>query len=429
MFLIACDKSKNKKFPQAQDIILPSGQDTPGTGQGGPQIPSLKTGLYAVLSTTNENYSTNALSVLDIDSQRLVNGLNPNSNDVSFQCHGSDIYEIGRYNSNYITKYSVDNPEQAKYQFSLVGADTGENPNPMKIVPVSKQKAYIIFLDTDVIWVVNPSAERQEDFYIKSISLKQYANDKMRPNANGPAQLGANLALAHDGKLYVSLARFNRVDEKDGCRSLAQFDSYIVVIDTNTDEEVETGQGKNGLKGIALKIRNPQKMRVLQDRLVVAASAELCPNINNKMGGLEAIAIEDYSNRQVILPRLSLLDFAASMQGRVYVLENIDIMNSETKNWVLEPSTASIGPSRVQDNNQDFFEIKALETAPNGEIWMLDANVSFPGIYRINPVEDSVVGLPFDTNLRPMGIQFCQKDGYEMPDLETMEKIQDNLAR
>jgi hypothetical protein len=332
---------------------------------------------------------------------------------VSYSCHQSHIYQLGRYNSNYITKFSVDNPQKAIYQYSLKGKDLGDNPNPMQIIHLNDKKAYILFLNADVIWVVNPSAEKEEDFYLKSISLKDYVNDKMLPNKDQPGQVGANQGVLHKGKLYVSLGRFNRVGNKDGCYALNESESYVAVIDTNTDEEIDTGVGKDGMKGIPLQTRNPQRIRLAGDNLIVASSAELCANYNSGLGGIESINLNNHEESRVLIPVNSYLDFAFSFEGQVYALKNLDISKGSTELQIVDMDNNNLDKSRIQQDGVSFSEIRSLETAPNGEIWALDANKTFPGIHRIDASSDSKIGIPFETKLRPLNLQFCQKKSLE----------------
>jgi len=207
----------------------------------------------AVVSTVSQDWSAGAHSVIDVDPvggpRQFENTLLPTISDITVTAYKNYFYRIERFQRNNITKFNIAAPDQPVWQFSTL--DSGEvESNPYDLIFVNDEKAYLLRYDAATAWIVNPSAADQQAFKIGELDLSAYT-------AAGAAAPRMNSAVIADGKLFVALQRLDAFWTPSS-------PAYVAVFDVQTDEEIDTGRGDNGLAGIALPIRNTGAIQYLE---------------------------------------------------------------------------------------------------------------------------------------------------------------------
>lgn len=210
----------------------------------------------AVVSTAAADYSSGAHSVISMGPaggpRTVQNNLLPTSvSDVTVAAYGDFFYRIERFQADNITKFHVDAPDLPIWQFSTMDGMDGVSSNPYDLIFVSNEKAYLLLYGKTTMWIVNPSATTQEGFKIGEVDLSAYADSDGIPEMNS--------AVIANGKLFVSM---QRRDRDNGWAP--SNDSYVAVVDTMTDSEINTGiPNDEGLQGIKLPVRSPGAIQYL----------------------------------------------------------------------------------------------------------------------------------------------------------------------
>ena len=202
--------------------------------------------LLAVTATRANDFTAGRTDIISLDTDTVSGSFAATGSDIQVNTDGESVYQIGRFSLDNITKYSVDDTASPIYQYSVVDQDAveGEGANPYTIAFVNETKAYVIRYGSPRIWIINPSAQSEEEFKTGELNIGVYDSD-ITPEANS--------AVLVDGKLFVMMERLDQpagfVVDKVG---------YVAVFDTATDEEIDTGMGTaDGLNGIPLGVENP----------------------------------------------------------------------------------------------------------------------------------------------------------------------------
>ena len=212
----------------------------------------------AVVATVDSAWTAGTLSIIDVDksegSRTVSNQVNPILNtDVAVAAYGDYFYRMERMDYNNVTKFDVKDPKTIIYQYSCQGDDSAP-ANPHDLVFLSDEKAYLLRYGSTKAWIVNPSATTRETFKIGEIDFSSYADGDNIPEMN--------TGVIVDGKLYVTL---QRIDFSGGWGNYIYHTSYVAVIDTDTDTEIDTGKGTDNMKGIPVGITNSGTIDYLEE--------------------------------------------------------------------------------------------------------------------------------------------------------------------
>jgi PKD repeat protein len=206
----------------------------------------------AVVATAAADWSSGAHSIISVDPvggpRSVQNNLVPTISDITVKAYGRNFYRFERFGANNVAKFDVGAPETVIWQFSTEGNDT--NSNPYDLVFVSSEKAYLLRYGAQAAWIVDPSATVEAEFKTGELNLSAY------DPGDGSPDMAAGVIV--DGKLFIILQRF------DGWCPSAGVPAYVAVFDTGTDQEIDTGQGAGGLKGIPLPINDPLNIQYLE---------------------------------------------------------------------------------------------------------------------------------------------------------------------
>ncbi len=208
---------------------------------------------YAAIAAAAADYSSGAHALVGVEPPREAQlNLLPAGSDMLMAADGPYFYRIERFQSDSIIKFAAANPAQVIWQHSTNDAGESGSSNPHDLIFVdgghgTATKAYVPRFGSTKLWVVNPQAATEVDFKRKEIDLSAYADSDGLPEMHR--------GVVVDGKLFLLISRLDRNNNwKPG-------QAYLVVIDTATDQEIDTrsarGAGESTeLKGIPLPIKN-----------------------------------------------------------------------------------------------------------------------------------------------------------------------------
>lgn len=211
----------------------------------------LDTNRLGAIATASGDYQTSDIAVFSTDAQyslTVKEGLFATTEltDIGISTFEDELYREGRYQANNLTKYSLtgDMSADLQWQYSVLGDNSSANPYSLTFSSASQ--AYMTRYDSAEMWIVDPSVSNSgsSDFFLDVIDLSVYAHAE----SGGTPRMSD--ALLVDDKLYVLLERldsdFTAVEQ-----------SYLAVIDTTTNSEIDTTPGDpDDLNGIELPVRN-----------------------------------------------------------------------------------------------------------------------------------------------------------------------------
>ena len=361
--------------------------------------PELGDRTVAAIAMVASDFRSSSIAVIteEGNERTLVEGFLPETkSDYRVSVRGSDVYRIGRFNIDNVTRVSTDNPNMAISQISTKDNSGDPTANAYDIVFVNDEKAYLLRYNTDKLWVVNPQATTLSTFKLGEIDLSAY-DDNGAPEMSSAAVIG--------DRLYVVMQRLNGFSpDKVG---------YVAVIDTTTDKEIDTTPADSSdLNGIALNIQNPLSISVFEDKLYIGAVGQFGGTGAAQSGGVDVI---DTSGSTLTAENLWLDSDAARTEGSVYDVAVI----SETQGFVLfdekgfagtertlysfNPTTKEI--SAVAVSGFQSIDIRDVALSPAGEYWVTLGLATRPGIAYLDS-EGTEVRTRTTTNLIPEQVSF-----------------------
>lgn len=331
--------------------------------------------------------------------------------------YNDNFYHIGRYKINLIQKYNIQSVNKGSYAgdgFSPNDAGETADANVHSIAFVNGTKAYMTRYGSTKAWIINPSVQNASQFKTGELNLSDYLDTSNGNKAKVPHMDHAVIA---NNKLFLSLQRLgDNASPYTPSRA-----AYIAVFDTNTDKEVDTKKGKDALKGIELKIKNPQAMALSGDNLYVSGPTYDKKNwktgeIIKKYyeGGIEKINTKTYASEVIYssketdpIPNNGLV--VGKVSG-VAVINGTDVYTriykggtndqlAKVKNQELE----------VVDSFKDKY-VTTIKTGPDGDLWVGTGlkGEEQPKLYRLSKTDLSIkdsVQLPSN----PIGITFIKQ--------------------
>lgn len=360
------------------------------TGCGGSSSSSPKPinaeGMTAVIATVDPGYQSGEVELIDMDAEELIasGGYHSTISDISVSSYGAHYYLIERYMGDRIGKVDITNPAVFEWQYSTLSDSDIDSVNPYELVFVDETKAYLIRYDSDVAWIVNPSATQEEDFRIGTLDLSAYTAD----NGSLP-RMAAGLIIGD--RLFIAMQRLDNGWQPSN-------DGYVAVFDIDTDTEIDTGQDEGELKGIPLISRNPLSMAWNAEMgLFVQGVGAYVSSAHP--GGIDVIDLDDFSVTQLVESN----DDTGQIDG--LAVRDTDTAYITSYNGGLrriDPQTGNVLGSIDSITGSD---IRGIAFDPLGRLWVADATTSSPGLHVINPDDDSQVAF-VPTTLLPSGITF-----------------------
>lgn len=179
------------------------------------------------LATQSADYLTSDVALVNYDGNGEVieeDLATTNPSDIAIAVHGDDVYRIGRYTFDNLTKYSWDADLGAlSYQWQYSVAASDNTGNPQDFVIYSDNVGYVSLYNSQYLLQVDPNVDGG-DFITREIDLSQFGNESDVP-------FMTDLTIVDD-KLYVLLERL-------GTWWSVNDDSWVVVLDAATGDIIE----------------------------------------------------------------------------------------------------------------------------------------------------------------------------------------------
>lgn len=364
------------------------------------------TGSKAAIAMRAADYTSARIDLHDVaNADLLLSYPAAPISDIAAATDGASVYQIGRLGMDNLTKFVGDTNEVA-YQFSVNGEETGANP--YQIAFASEQKAYVLRYGSDKIWIINPSADTEAGFKLGELDVSAY-------DTQGAPEVGGGVVVGD--KLYVMMERL------DGWDVVTQ--GYVAVFDTNTDTEINTGQGtEDGLLGIATGVQNPESLQYSEANGFVYLTGR--GNVYGAEGGADrftggvvSIDTESYE-ATLLLDDGTEAENQGFLQKAVitgadagYVLSNTGGYSGLSTLRRFNPTTSALQDGAIAE--LETLDITTLAHAPGNQLWVGvnktetvgTETVSMPYVQRVELADDSA-GDSFDTALVPLNIIFVE---------------------
>jgi len=365
----------------------------------------------AVSANVAPDFSSGAYSVIHFDSsyQNITaqNNLLPTISDITVKAYGESFYPIERYKRDNMAKFGIKDPSGNIWQYSV--GDGSSNVHDM--IFVSNQKAYLLRYGKDKIWIVNPSATTEDQFKIGEIDLSTYAD------ADGIPEMESGLIVGN--KLFVLLQRLDRNN------NWAPQVSYMAVIDTTADTEIDTGiQNDLNVKGISLPIKNVHSIKYLDGRIYIQGIGRYASSYSDisaeYTGGIAVMDPDTYEvsmlvddGNDTVHPYGNITDMAVDSQTKGYFI-GYNGWGDDTL-YAFNPSSGAVTGAVVDLMDKN---LSCLAVDKNGYLWVGDSTDA--EIVIVNPADNSIVA-NVNTDLNPTSIAFA-----ETPPKAPVLKIQEN---
>ncbi|MCP5326331.1 MAG: hypothetical protein H7A09_08390 [Oceanospirillaceae bacterium] len=210
----------------------------------------------ALLTLTAADYGSSDLAFLSSDLSDLQSNLQPKAySDIKYQLGNERVYQIGRFDLDYIASVSYDDLiATVSYQYS-VNDDGLTGANPYTVIEKANNNAYLIRYGSTSIWQINPQASAEEDFKLAEIDLSDFAD------ADGTPEM-ADAVLVGD-VLYVILQRLEYYD--------AIHKGLLIAIDTTDNSIIDLDNTAEGTNGLELLVTNPENIQYVNNKLLINA--------------------------------------------------------------------------------------------------------------------------------------------------------------
>ncbi len=363
----------------------------------------------AVVQTIAPDYSNSAVVYLDAKTQQVSSSYYvKDASDYTLSTYKGDIFHIGRFFIDTITKYSasdIADRDTPIWSYSTQDAQDSTSRNPYALISLNETKAYLLHYGSSKVWIVNPKAEVSEDFKIGELDLTSYV-----PTDNSSGTPSPAAAVINDGKLYIVMQRQNDF-YKAGT-------AYVAVFDTANDSEIETNANSDDMvKGIPLLGVNPLEHSIVvgNDNVYVTTRyGYRAPDLS--LSRIEEINSTDYSVRQVLTAADIPENAEHAIHGTVIVSAEkgyfVATRTTESYDYFstlyqFNPTTGEITPNNIADTGTENIDFIGLDAA--NFLWVSVADPSNPGVDVIDTSTNTKRINRLATTLNPGTIRFIEE--------------------
>jgi DNA-binding beta-propeller fold protein YncE len=202
------------------------------------------------LVVLTSDFQTGSIALLAPGADPRVNLLTIHSDAVA-RYHQGRVYVINRLGQDNILVLDPGAPGAPLLQFSV-----GNGSNPQDIEFASEQKAYVSRHNSASLLVVDP----RDGSSLGEIDLSAFADGDGLPEL-------AEMALVGQ-RLYVACQRLDRD------AGWVASESFLVAVDTATDQVVDWDPAQEGVQGLKLQSVNPGNLIALGAKLYVAQTGQ-----------------------------------------------------------------------------------------------------------------------------------------------------------
>ena len=323
------------------------------------------------------DYATGNTAVYDISSGTFSDNVLPLYQDARVKTDGKYLYIIEGFGADAFSKYDPLSIAEGNeiYQYSV-----GANSNPHDIV-FFESKAYVILYGSDKIWVVDPDAVDEKSFKIGEIDISQWADDDGSPEAH--------LGFVYEGMIYVVLQRYN-------INTWVAGTPVLIKIDPATDAIVDMDEETDGVQGVDLIVKNINIGSILGSELYLGGTT-----YGASEEGVMTIDLENPINSQRKI--ISESSVEGNIAGAEVFNAGLGLVYIYDENWniiprIFDPATGTLG------NKLPVPDAGGGVTMVNGYLYVGSREFSNPGMYIVDPDNNSIVGDIYPTELPPYSI-------------------------
>jgi hypothetical protein len=368
----------------------------------------LDTPSMALVQTVAADFSSSQVAYLDYAAQTVDDGFYAKTqSDYSINVYQKDVYHIGRFFIDTISKYNTDDASTEIWSYSTQDDLDSTTRNPYTLVSLSTEKAYLLRYGSDKIWIVNPQATDFDSFKTGEIDLASYI-----PENNTAGTPSPSAAVINDGKLFVVM---QRLDDSFGSTNSV----YLAVFDTATDSEIETNaDSTDSVMGIPILGLNPleNSVRTFEDKVYITTRNSFSAvSVDQSM--IETVDANNYS-LNTVLSAANITDnstkyiqstaIVSAEKGYFFANETFfGPYREESTLYQFNPSTGEISDGTVLDietNSIGFIDIDAA-----GFLWVSVREDAAPGVEIINTETNSPYINRLETQLNPGVIRFIEE--------------------
>lgn len=374
----------------------------------GISYPAAAANQKAVVQVTASDWTSAAHAVVDVDPvggprSKQLDLFAQASSDFIVRSYGDYFYMIGRYYTDSLTKFHIDSPTTPVYQVSVLeGGAVSSNPHDM--IFVNDQKAYMPMYELNSCWIVNPQTGLQTG----SIDLSAYAG------SDGIPEMHTGVIVR--GKLFLLIQNLDQNQSFDPAGN-----GYLVVIDTATDQEIDTtgGQAVNGVMGIELPGKNPVSIQYLPENdTIYIACVGVYPGYSSSpdlyTGGIVTVNPDTYGAGLLVddgpagttgdHPYGAISGVMVTSPAKGYFIGYVGWGDNYL--FTFNPTSGAVTGQVATLDGMNLSPMDCgLAMDENGLLWV-SAGGTAATVYIVNPSTDGIdeaVG----TNLNPATIAFC----------------------
>jgi len=338
-----------------------------------------------VFAVTTDYGPSGRFSVADVVPPWSVDAnLGSIHSDAVARHHGGLIYIVNRL---YADNIQVLDPEQdfaTVIQFSV-----GPGSNPQDIAVVSPDRAYVSRYESVWLYEVDPVAGAVVD----SIDLSGFAD------ADGIPDM-AEMALVGD-LLFVAVQRLDRDNFW-----LPVFPSYLVVIDTNTNELVDANPVAPGVQGIELTGLNPtSEIQVDEEAGIIYVGESGRWNVSD--GGVDAVDAVGLTALGFVTTEGQLGgdvgDFTLPVNGRGHAVLSVSTPGWESYCVSFDWTNGDLIDEVWRPGD---FSVEDIEVHPGtAQLFLCDRTYTGPGVRVFSAVDGAqLTTAPLDVGLPPFDL-------------------------
>ena len=367
---------------------------------------SIKEGSYVVQMTATD-YSSAQVGIGNIIGDRTATQalLTTSQSDYDISTYGQYLYHMGKYNIDTIARYdAATSLSQEEWKYSTNDAASAESANPYALVQNADDNAYLIRYGATSIWQVDPSATAEADFIKATIDLSAYTVGGERA-ATVPHMAGA---VIENNTLFVIV---QRLDSWWSAQT-----PYLVAIDLDTHEEIDTNPQQDGLKGIPLNATNPQTIEAHNGSIYVSGRGDYGSN----SGAIDKIDASTYEVTP-LMDGTTLADLNDTANNTYYHITDIAPVNDRlayavvtletgyTPNaslvYSLNPHTQEVGEALTLAEQKDKI-VSEIAVGPNNRLWVSISDGNEPKLLVVDTDTNTQNGASIELDMPANSIRF-----------------------
>ncbi|MBN7768755.1 hypothetical protein KUV44_10100 [Marinobacter daepoensis] len=395
------DSSSNS--PDVPDFGKPTNPQDPSEPQEptDPDQPGVRS--IGVVASVSSDWASGGVSYYDTDNNFEPSGpFHEGISDIDVVGGQGFFYYIEKFGTDRISRIDITNPAQKTWTFSTNKEGVTSSSNPYTLVTVSADKAYLLRYDSSEVWIVNPGATVEQDFYLDSIDLSAFSHD----GQSAPQMADAILV---EGKLYIAIQRLKSwAPDQAG---------LIIVIDTTSDVIIDVNPDTPDIDAIELQGFNPSELAYLDDAGLIIShigTYTYSPNVLGD-GGIELLDPVTLTSKMVV-----------PQTDETGNISSIAIKDKDTgyftgyrfQGWT-DPALTEVftfdptPEAGVASGNAEAIahlgtsDFRDVAISPDGNLWVANASTTTPGIHVLDPGTNSeIIFVDSPEGLLPENITF-----------------------